>query len=273
MISEKRFDKIKQRLGEYAHNSLEYEEYECVASFTLVCDTPELIALTGYSGSAKMHQLHWAASDMELVINAAKALERPAYLQFVPEDWENEFLKQGFLEYGVMRDYWIRELQMPAPLAREYEIAPIALSDCAAASDVTCSCRLQSREFQGETPRWAEEWITGREPNAAAPYARDHAILGVRENGVLAGVACICIYGDDNPDGAVVWLRELAVSPKYQGRGYGRALVAATLKYGFERNAKRSFLMADDCNQNARKLYISMGYKPGADVQIDLMLG
>lgn len=271
MISEKQFAQIKQRLGDYAHSSLEYEQYECVSSFTLVCDTEKLIALTGYNGTAKMHQLHWAASDMELVINAAKALERPAFLQFVPEDWENEFLKHGFIEYGVMRDYW-QELKMPAPLAHEYEVAPISLSECAAASVVTCSCYLQSREFQGETPQWAEEWITGREPNAASPYARDHAILGIHENGALAGVACICIYGDDSPNGAVVWLRELAVIPEYQGRGYGRALVAATLKYGLQHNAKRSFLMADDCNQNAKKLYISMGYKPGADVQIDLML-
>lgn len=272
MISKKQFDKIKLKLGEYAHNSLEYEEYECISDFTQICDTNELIALTGYNGAARMHQLHWAANDMELVINAAKALERPAYLQFVPQDWENEFLKQGFSEYGVMRDYWIQELKMPAPSAREYAVAPITLAECAAAAAATCSCRLQSREFQGETAQWAEEWIAGRDPNAASPFSRDHAILGIHENGALAGVACICIYGDDSPRGAVVWLRELAVRPEQQGRGFGRALVGATLKYGLEHNAKRSFLMADECNQNAKSLYISMGYKPGADVQIDLML-
>lgn len=272
MISEKQFDEIKERLGNYAHNALEYEEYEGLEAFELIYNSDDFIAITGYNATAKMNQLLWAASDMELVLDAAMALERPALVKFIPEDWEEQFLKRGFTEYGVMRDYWVKALACPAPLDKEYDIAPITLDECAAASRVTCDCHLQSREFEGETPEWAEEWMTGREPNAASPEARDHAILGVYENGELAGVACICIYGDNSPSGAVVWLRELAVSPRYQGRGYGRALVHATLKYGFEHGAKRSFLMADECNENAKRLYMSMGYAPGADVQIDLML-
>ena len=91
------------------------------------------------------------------------------------------------------------------------------------------------------------------------------------EAGAIAGVLLTAVYGYGKEWGPVAWVRELAVLPERQGRGYGRALVQSALNYGLARGAKQAFLMADDCNAHAVSLYRSLGFVPNDEVQIDLV--
>ena len=82
----------------------------------------------------------------------------------------------------------------------------------------------------------------------------------------------MAIYGHGSEKGSILWVRELAVSPKSQGQGIGRKLLKQALTYGIDHGAKRSFLMADECNFNAKKLYEDIGFIPSLDeVQIDMI--
>ena len=112
----------------------------------------------------------------------------------------------------------------------------------------------------------------GEDPDASACGSRYSTILACRENERLVGVVCVAIYGDESAKGPVLWIREIAVTPEYQGRGYGKALLQSALSYGAERGAKRAFLMADDCNAGAIALYRKMGFEPNtSEAQIDLL--
>lgn len=97
-------------------------------------------------------------------------------------------------------------------------------------------------------------------------------MLACREGDEIAGVACVALYGDESAKGPVLWLRELAVTPARQGRGYGKALVLSALGYARARGARRAFLMADERNAGAISLYRAAGFLPGADeAQIDMI--
>jgi ribosomal protein S18 acetylase RimI-like enzyme len=139
------------------------------------------------------------------------------------------------------------------------------------ASGVTRSCRLQSREFQGETPEWTSEWVSGNDPNAKACGSTDCNILVHRMDNKLVGIVCVAIYGHESEKGAIVWIREIAVRPEFQGQGIGRKLLLQGLKYGIEHGAKRAFLAADEYNHNAIKLYQSVGFVPKDGPQIDMI--
>ncbi|MEL7603613.1 MAG: GNAT family N-acetyltransferase [Bacillota bacterium] len=264
------FNAIKSKAGSYAFTSLSYLEYEHVASYHVITDSPDLILITGHSETAGCREVHWAANDAETLIRAARAHACPVLITFVPGEWKARFMAQGFTEYGVLREYWIDALQNPGPPA--LDCAALQHSECEQAAAVTVSCRNQSREFHGETAEWLAGWMRGEDADADACSSRDCTILACRENEQPVGIVCVAIYGDKSPKGPIVWIREIAVTPDYQGRGYGRALLQSALAYGTQRGAKRAFLMADDCNAVAISLYRSLGFTPNmSEAQIDLI--
>jgi ribosomal protein S18 acetylase RimI-like enzyme len=114
--------------------------------------------------------------------------------------------------------------------------------------------------------------MRGEDPDAGACGSRDYTILACREDGQPVGVVCVALYGDKSAKGPIVWIREIAVMPEYQGRGCGKALLQSALAYGIKHGAKRAFLMADDCNTGAIALYRRMGFEPNmSEAQIDLI--
>ena len=84
-------------------------------------------------------------------------------------------------------------------------------------------------------------------------YAAEH-------DGNIVGVGYFVLYGFDTEKGTVLWVRELAVDPKYQSKGIGRELILQGIAWGKENGAKRSFLACDAENYNAIKLYESLDY-------------
>ena len=264
------FERLKARAAGFARTSLTYLEYEHAAQYRVAADSDVLIALRGFNPEAGMDELHWAANGAGTLIAEIERSSAKTLVSFVPEAWKPLFDARGFAEYGVLREYWINELGEPArPL---HACAPIGAEDCAAAAAVTAACRDQSREFHGDMPEWVALWLAGEDPDARAAGARDCAVLACREGNEIVGVACVALYGDGSPKGAVLWLRELAVTPARQGRGYGKALALCALGYGRERGGRRAFLMADERNGGAISLYRAAGFAPGADEpQIDMI--
>ncbi len=270
MLKKESFAALKRRALEFDHSSFEYLEYESAASYEPIAGSYSLILLSGVKPEAGIRELHWAANEPEGVIAAAKSGGVETLVTFVPEEWKTRFLEDGFSEFGILREYWIHDLCGPRMI--KTTCRPILPDECAEAARITRECRFQSREFYGETKESAEAWLGGGEPNAAAVGLQHPAILACFDGGKMAGAAFTGIYGYEGTSGPIVWVRELAVRPAYQGRGYGRALLESVLQYGVDRGAKNAFLMADDCNSGAVQLYRSVGFEPSEDdVQIDLV--
>jgi ribosomal protein S18 acetylase RimI-like enzyme len=89
----------------------------------------------------------------------------------------------------------------------------------------------------------------------------DAAILGYRsEDGELVGVLCTGLYGQEDQQGGVVWIKEVAVAPGHQGQGIGRQLITQALHYGKCHGAQKAFLAVDEDNVGAIHLYESLGF-------------
>ncbi|WP_062223630.1 GNAT family N-acetyltransferase [Aureimonas sp. D3] len=65
-----------------------------------------------------------------------------------------------------------------------------------------------------------------------------------------------------DPDPHSVWLESLAVDPKFQGRGIGRALVVCSLRGSMGRAASSAGLSVSSQNQIALRLYKRLGFEP-----------
>lgn len=264
------FDIIKTKAAGFAFSSFEYLEYEHAASYQVVADMSGLILISGRNEAERCEEACWAANDARTLIEAALQCGRPLLVRFVPEEWKPALIKQGFTEYAIFRDYRIDSLKDQGPPSPD--CTPLEEPEYEQAAAVTAACRMQSRGFHGETPEWIANWMNGNDPGAGACRSRDCTILARRQGAKPVGIVCIAIYGDDSPKGPIVWIREIAVAPEYQGRGYGKALLQSALAYGAERGAKRAFLAADDLNEGAIALYRSAGFEPDmSEAQIDMI--
>ena len=186
---------------------------------------------------------------------------------FIPHEWKAGFERNGFSEYGIYRDYWIDDLAV-VKMDEVYDF--LRNDEYEMASDVTLSCRRQSRGFHGENAEWFKTWVEGGNPDAS--YSKDCAVIVHREADEIAGLICVGLYGHESEHGTVLWVREIAVRPEYQGKGVGRKLLNQGLSYGVAHDAKRAFLMADELNANAIRLYKSVGFMPKEDeYQLDML--
>ncbi|HRX59131.1 MAG TPA: GNAT family N-acetyltransferase [Eubacteriales bacterium] len=265
MITSEVFDALQKRSADFRYTSFTYLDYDSVAEYEILADRDDLILLAGWKREAGVYDVQWAANEKDAVVAAAKNSRRETLVMFVPAAWKQDFMDEGFEEFGVLREYWLNDLSKAA--APQIACEPIAEEECAEAAAVTQDCRMQSREFYGESEESLQEWLREETEDL-----RHKAILACREGGRMAGIALTAVYGFTSGKSPVAWVREVAVRPEYRKKGYGRALVESVVQYGLARGAGCSFLMADDCNTGAVALYRQIGFEPNEeDPQIDLL--
>ena len=272
MLTKEAFTELRERALKFEHTSFTYLDFETVERYDVLMNGENGVLLGGVKTEADVYELHWGANEPSIVLDAARETGRETLVSFVPDSWKATFLEAGFTEFGILREYWLEPLD--TTFLPEFACEPITDADAKEAALVTQSCRLQSREFYGESPQKIADWINAVYPegNENAFGAKHEAVLACRDEvGKIAGVVLTAVYGYGEKWGPVAWVREVAVLPERQGKGYGRALVQSALNYGRERGARRAFLMADDCNAHAVSLYQSLGFTPNEEVQIDLV--
>jgi GNAT superfamily N-acetyltransferase len=260
------FELLKVKAGSYRYHSFEYLDYESVADYKIIQADEVLLLIYGRNQENGIDAAYWAADDVRILAEGVKCLGSETLINFIPGEWKEYLSEQGFSDYAMYREYWIDDIESVLSLPtyslleeQEYEQA----------SRVTKSVKNQSRGFHGESTEWIGNWIKGENTNM--DDITDCNIIVHRENGQVAGVACVGIYGHDSKKGAVLWLRELAVLQKLQGKGIGRQLIMQSIGYGKSKGAKRAFLMADDCNINALGLYKSTGFIPNDEIEINMV--
>lgn len=255
-------ERILEKGIEYRYNSMEYTDAEDLEGASLIINTEDYIFVL--KELEDKNRLYWAARSKHDFLRGISILRdkigkdnkiKPIYMEFVPEEFISELEALGFKMHSEFLDFWKLHLEVENDSKQFlYKIRPITGDEYSAASKITKACKDLSRGFRGETEDFVKEWSE----------AENSIVLAAEDNEELIGVCFLNLYGFESERGTVLWLRELAVDPKYHSKGIGGALIRAAIAWGIEKGAKRSFLACDTENYNAIKLYESYGYKKRA---------
>ena len=252
-LNSKKFDQIKQRALSFRHSSFQYIDFDGLDDYRVIADNDSLILLWGYSAPSQSWQYHWAADSAANFIPHLTA-DKPFILTFVPKEWVPALEAAGLRIRSVWHDYFRKSLD-DITIEPELELNFLSIPEAEEASEVTLRCKGLSRGFSGQSADWFRKWLSSND------MVRDPAILGHRsEDGELVGVLCTGLYGQENQQGGVVWVKEVAVAPGHQGQGIGRHLITQALYYGKRHGARKAFLAVDEENIGAIHLYESLGF-------------
>ena len=237
-MNEANFNKMYERAKEYKYSSMNYIDYDQCKNADILHDDDGLILLHDTSKTPSM--LYFATNDFESVLKKISEISGGLRLNFVPHEYAAQLKQLGFTEWGEYIGYFNYSLaDTAAKFGNVSKVEYLGKSECKIVSDVAQKCRLQSRGFEGETPESYEKWLTENE------------ILVVRENGTIAGYCCVSIYNE----GTILFIKEMAVAPDFQGKGYAKKLIEQAICHGIENGAIKGFLHVDKFNENAIDLY------------------
>jgi aminoglycoside 6'-N-acetyltransferase I len=97
-------------------------------------------------------------------------------------------------------------------------------------------------------PRWAAEFLADGRHHLAV------AILGGQVVGMASAVHYV--HPDKPPE---LWINEVGVTPAQQNQGIGRRLLAALFARGRELGCGEAWVLTDESNAAARRLYAAAG--------------
>lgn len=252
------FNTIKKQLMNYKYSSMEYAEYEDISKYEVICINDKLILIYGYNVEAGMNEFHWSAMDVSSLLKEVNKFKDRALITFIPKEWMEEFNNNKFDTYAIWNDYFNNDIFKSVDGDETIEF--LKEDNCKEASEVTLSCRGQSRGFSGQTEEWMKKWVNGVEANLLMAGGKDSAVLTHSEKDNIVGIVCVAIYGNGSDKGPTLWVREIAVTPKYQQKGIAKKLLNQALLYGKYHGTKRAFLLADECNEHAIRLYEKAGF-------------
>lgn len=267
-MTEQQFTNIQTSLQQFHYTSLNYTDYEEVAEYEILENDEHAILIYGYNTEDGKYEYHWACNTVEELTKRLQKRNDNELIKFIPKEWVEDLKRESFQMHALWQEYVARNIEN----AGNYE-GPIYVdhSNYMKASEVTVSCVGQSRGFSGQTDEWMKQWIDGCLP-AVPDYVSNSAVIAEISDidDEMVGIICVGIYG--NEDSKTLWVREVAVKPEFQGKGIGRKLIGQAFAYGIKHNAKKAFLMADECNENAIHLYKRMGFERNAEEgQIDMI--
>ncbi|MDH8676869.1 GNAT family N-acetyltransferase [Fusibacter bizertensis] len=237
------FERIIDMAKDKKYSSLNYVDFEDLSDAMIVVDEAEVKLLL--DRSKEPNEIYYAADDLKYTLDVIKEHSIIGLIKFIPLEAIPLFEQHGFDIHCIFQDYILRDLdQLTGLKSQAIEMQFASIEDAKALAKLSQACKGMSRGFYGETEEWFIEWLA------------ENKVLVHRIDGEIVGFCCISIYSD----GEVLWIRELAVSPKFQGRGIGRNLLKAGLSYGHIQGAKKGFLAVDTENANAIHLYKQFGF-------------
>lgn len=243
----------------YKYTSLEYIDEEDIKDAKVIYQDETSILL--YKELDETIQLFWAAdskerfmtglNSLEILIEENKISGKKVHIKFIPEEFISFLEKKGFRVIAEFVDFWNRDIEVISIDEHDTSnIRRLKEDEYSIAGQVTRNCIGYSRGFTGEDDEWIKEWNE----------SSNSCIFAAEMEGKIAGICCVNLYGFESDKGIVLWIREVAVDPQYQGKGIGRLLLTYAIKWGKQNGAKRSFLACDVENHRGINLYESLGY-------------
>ena len=98
------------------------------------------------------------------------------------------------------------------------------------------------------------------DPQLAAQFLDDprhHLAVAIDEGRVIGFASGVHYVHPDKP--AEMWINEVGVADSHQRRGIGQAVVRALLEHAERLGCGEAWVLADETNEPAKKLYASCG--------------
>lgn len=89
---------------------------------------------------------------------------------------------------------------------------------------------------------------------------RHHMAIAMSGNLVVGMATAVEYVHPDKP--AELWINEVGVAPTFRGAGLGRRLVACLLEHGGRRGCKAAWVLTDEGNEPACRLFRGLGGRP-----------
>ena len=268
-MNKETFTRLELVTQTFRHTSFKYLSYEDIKDYNLVIETPEIILILGNDQASQRSEIIYACNDFEIFQRNLEAYKE-VLVKFIPVEWHEKLKELGFIDYAIMRDYWLENLSEFN--GKHPSVTFGTIKDAKTISDITKENAGASRAFHGDSVGFISSWIDGSNTTLIDLKAKNNQVYVYKTDNQILGIALTCIYANDSPKGPVLCLREIAIKKGYHGQGIGRSIILSALSEGFRYGARRSFLITDDLNANAKYLYESIGFKPKMDEeQIDMI--
>jgi len=243
-MNEKEYNDIqshaKKHKYSYPFHHMEYGDYK---DAYIMVHTDALALVVDKDNGC--NNVYWFFDEPIEFLTHLKCLSGKIIMEFVPKELIDTFVAYGFTVYAEYIDFFNNNLPETAQfIADNSEIENICYEDKDACRQMSLLCIEQSRGFAYESEKWYMDW------------AKEHHIFAIRCIGEIIGYCCASIYANNT----IVWVRRLAVSPQWQRKGIGEALLKQALLFGFQNGASRAFLHVDSDNEPAISLYRKFGF-------------
>jgi aminoglycoside 6'-N-acetyltransferase I len=106
----------------------------------------------------------------------------------------------------------------------------------------------------------------GIDPARAAEFladARHHLAVAIEADVVIGFASAVHYVHPDKPP--QMWINEVGVSPAHRGQGVGKRLLAALFERARELHCREAWVLTEQDNAAARRLYASAGGHPEQD--------
>ena len=254
MLQSQTWDEIVGKTALYKYSTLHHVEYEDVMNAELLQNDANNVIIIDKAKSPNM--LCFATNEIEKTLREIDSYDGELRVNFVPHDFADLFKNHGFTEWAEYADFFNEDIRAVAENIATSEPVFLRISECETVSEMSKKCEKQSRGFTGESAEWFADWM------------KENDVIVVKDSGEIIGFCCVSIYAN----GTILWIREIAVLPQYQGKGFGKMLMAQAIQYGVDRDAHRGFLAADILNEIAIGLYNSYGfYKKNAESELQMI--
>lgn len=259
------FEKITDFAEKCNFTSLKYVDFEDFKHAEVIFEDESLVLLRDLGEAPP--QIHFATNDLGAMLDKIDVLDLKGLMKFIPYPSIEQFEAHGFKVHCAYQDYFLRGLDeiqlyestMPESSAqgkKEDSLLYATQEDVSRLTELSMACAGLSRGFFGETDEWFREWLDENE------------ILIKVVDQQIVGFCCISVYAE----GTTLWIRELAVHPDYQGRGFARELLKSALCIGQKRGAHKSFLAVDIENSRAIEIYTSFGFQAKEnEIEVQMM--
>jgi ribosomal protein S18 acetylase RimI-like enzyme len=99
---------------------------------------------------------------------------------------------------------------------------------------------------------------------AAREFVGDprHRLAVALDAGVVVGFVSAVLYVHPDKPSPELWINEVGVAPSHQGQGIARRLLEATLADARAAGCQEAWVLTDETNQAAKRLYQSGGGEP-----------
>lgn len=252
MISKDLYEILKSK----EVNALTYIPYSSVKEAVKVKQTSGLIE--SFNDDLALKEVYYGYDKFDEIYEDLPKVKQSHLISFIPSDQVETMKTYGYEVYGHYKEYRMKNI----PLS-DTPLQVVSDNELHALVDISYKCQFQTRGFLGHDENWFQEWIENGDHQIPVNGVSD--LLVIKEEETIAGYACIAVYN------GVLWIREIAIDPEFQCKGYGRKLLEMAFLYGHEHDANKSYLMADTLNAPGHKLYTSLGYQETSDEQIDMI--